>query len=300
MVQKFLTLAIFMIITNFFPSFVLAEQATAEHYRQLINSGKFFIEYSFTVDVTLPENYDLQGVKKSHLVCKKIAYDNEKKISYLGHITGTELSYSPQVLYENDKWYQFKARTNEAIVGEEKYFEADFTNPDENWRDVKSNLMLPSFLGALLPNNSDIFDFSRNSIIFQQTVKRVSTFIESGTEKLGKQTFNYDKYKVTKFDSAGNELKKITDAKTKMIKDSDLSETYTFYYDENGELKFVKEEGITAKMTTVRGYIYVRIKKFTGDIPTGFFNFPKGCKVYRMDMGTLADLLEVPELAEQY
>lgn len=216
--------------------------------------------------------------------------------------------YLPVALYKDGKYYQFYGK-DKAIVGEEKYFSADYTDPSERWSSIKSELELPTFLGALLPDNPDISYFSvqgtTNAVI---KITKVSTFIESGTEKIFGQTFNYDKYSVKKFNSDGTELGKFTDPRTGKKYDTDLTETYTFYYNANGELKYVKEDSIFSNAQAnaqknsgmFSGENYISIEKFTGDIPTGFFNFPKGCKVYQMDMGTLADLLGVKEIVEQY
>ena len=87
-------------------------------------------------------------------------------------------------------------------------------------------------------------------------------------------------------------------------------ESYFLYYDETKNLKYVKENttdtakiiapnGMVTKMAKPDG-LYLLIENFSSDIPVGFFDFPKGCKVYRMDLGTIEDLLEMPPLVESY
>jgi hypothetical protein len=196
----------------------------------------------------------------------------------------------PNVLYQDGKYYQFYDK-DKAIVGYEKDFYADYINPEEHWEFVRSGIALPVFLGALLPNNPNIPSF--NGIFyeysgFKDNHKKISTLIESGTENIFGQNFNYDKYTV----------KFIYDTNVKVNKNgeeiTDFTQTYIFYYDGNGKLSYVKQCDIDGKMT------YISIDEFTENIPTDFFTFPKGCQVYKMDTGTLADLLGVPELVEQY
>ena len=318
MVKQFLALsvaAMFMLI----PPPVSAEQSAAENYRQLINSGKFFLEYSQKTDLkdkkSSMSRY-MAAIEKYDVGGKQIAYSNGRKIFYskmrsLDSVKGESSTnyqkYLPVALYKDGKYYQFYGK-DKAIVGEEQYFSADYTDPSENWNSIKSELELPAFLGALLPDNPNISFIG--GIKDKLQLKNVSTFIESGTAKIFGQTFNYDKYSVKKFNSDGTKLGKFTDPRTGKKYDADFTETYTFYYNANGELKYVKEDGrfsnTNARVNAQKnsgmftGEIYISIEKFTGDIPTGFFSFPKGCKVYQMDMGTLADLLDAKEIVEQY
>ncbi len=186
-----------------------------------------------------------------------------------------KLVFVPSVLYKDGKCYKFESKAK-AILYENA--------------NVANELNLPAFFSALLPNNPNISSAIGNAI----ECNEFSTFLESGTENIFGQNFNYDKYNFKFLDENGNDINQNPNI--------NLSSTYTFYYNDNGELKFVKCEGLGSQMTAYDsvGKTYISIDKFTGDIPTGFFNFPKGCKVYRQNTGTLNDLLGNEELVEQY
>lgn len=276
---------------------VSAEQAAAEQYRQLINSGKFFLEYSIKTDLsnadTQTSSTFLQYEKYAvQVLGEKIAWGDGKKMSYLKKFSFEKQKSlcMPNVLYQDGKCYKFKS-LKKATLHEN-------VSPD-------NELTLPAFFSALLPNSHNV---SRANPGISNQYKEVCTLIESGTENIFGQNFSYDKYTLRLFDSDGNELGKFTDPKTGKKYDRDFSSTYTYYYNSSGELKYVKEEGfarlvapkysILNSMSDVE--IYMSIDKFTGEIPTGFFNFPKGCKVYQDNTGTLDELLGNEVLIEQY
>ena len=255
---------------------VSAEQAAAETYRQLITSGKFFLEYGPKADFKDKKFRDIaDGIEQYHEY-KQIAYNGELKFVYVNekNFSKKKRSYTPKIFYKDGKCYQFQNKFKAML----------YENSSSN-----SELNLPAFFSALLPNNSNI-----SSVLGTFNANEVSTLIESGTENIFGQNFNYDKYNVKFLDSNGNDINQNPNV--------NLSSTYTFYYNENGELKFVKREGLDSQMTAYDAEvkIYIGIEKFTGDIPTGFFNFPKGCKVYRKSAGTLDDLLGNEELVEKY
>lgn len=266
---------------NFFcTSQVSAEQPAAEKYRQLINSGKFFLEYSSKIDFIdrnsksareAVENWETYGE------CQ-IACNNGEKISCARDNTtfSKKRVYAPSFLYKDGMLYQFKNK-KKAI----RYENAEVVN----------ELKLPAFFSALLPNNPNVADILGGGI---PNSTENSAWLESGTENIFGQNFSYDKYKVNFLDSNGNDINQNPNI--------NLSSTFTFYYDSSGELKYVKQEGLSAKMTAFDsfGKTYISIDKFTSEIPSGIFDFPKGCKVYRANTGTLNDLLGNEELVEKY
>lgn len=297
MLRKFLMLAAVLMIIAITPP-VSAEQAAAEQYRQLISSGKFFLEYSYQThfsDKNSKSAREFAQYEKyyaqAYVQGEQIGWDDGKKKSCSKKFSpdGRKSSYEPAVFYTDGKCYKFQ-NANKATL---------FENVSS-----ENELILPAFFSALLPDSPNVSHVSGGLSEFNE----VSTLIESGTENIFGQDFNYDRYAVKFFDSAGNELGKFTYPKTGKKYDRDFSSTYTYYYNSSGELKYVKEEGfarlLVPRYTSLNSMdgveIYISIDKFTGNIPTGFFNFPKGCKVYRDNAGTLDDLLENEELVEQY
>ena len=295
MVKKLLMLSVATLAALLPPS-VSAEQAAADKYRRIIESGKFFIEYHSEVDKgkksTIRGTFEANGV----IFGRKLAYNGEDKKVYINKKTGgwrsldyvknplsaadifmMKVQYLPLASYQNGKYYQFYGK-NEAIVGDENEFAADYINPKEGWDNVDFYLKTPDFFDALYPNNENIF----------------SEYVESGKEKIFGKEFQYDKYIV----------------KRNLKNGKIAEESYFLYYDETENLKYVKENttdtakvimpnGMVTKMNKPEG-LYLLIENFSSEIHDGFFDFPKGCKVYRMDLGTLEDLLEMPPLAESY
>ena len=60
-----------------------AEQAAAEHYRQLINSGKFFLEYGPKADFKDKKFRDTADAIEQYGEYKQIAYNGDLKIVYV-------------------------------------------------------------------------------------------------------------------------------------------------------------------------------------------------------------------------
>lgn len=301
-----------------------AEQAAADHYRQLINSGKFFIEYGTAADV--------QGNKSKRALMevkymddhnkKQLACDGDRRMLYsmfrmMDAVKGKlaevkQGKFLPAILYQDGKYYQFYGK-NSAVVGYEEEFFKDYVNPREGWTRVNSEVKLPGFFVAIMPNSpnvADSYEVLRNMRNGEFQITANSEFVESGTATVFGQTFNYDKYLVKRFTPDGNELGKAVD--TRRLPEgtpTDFSETYTYYYDADGVLRYVKEDNrFTRRRQQINQQpdaqsdtgVYTRIYSFTNAIPTGFFNFPAGCNVYRMDLGTLEDLLEIPQLVETH
>lgn len=300
MVKKLLMLSVATLATLLYPSSISAEQQAAERYRQIIEGGKFFIEYHVDIYEEKKSNRRDKLVDKATAKMmfpgKKLAYSGENKKVYINKKSGgirsldyvknpfnaseifmMNVKYLPLASYQNGKYYQFYGK-NEAIVGDENEFTANYINPKEGWDNVEFYLKTPDFFDALYSNDENIS----------------SEFMESGKEKIFGKEYQYDKYLVKRNLSNG----KIAE------------ESYLLYYDETKNLKYVKENTAdTAKITTPNGTVtemakpdglYLLIENFSADIPAGFFDFQKDCKVYRMDLGTLEDLLEMPPLVESY
>lgn len=296
MVKKLLMLSVATLATLLYPSFISAEQQAAERYRQIIASGKFFIEYHSEIDKG--KKSTMRGTFEANIAVwgRKLAYNSENKKVYINKKSGgirsldyvknpfnvseifmMNVKYLPLASYQNGKYYQFYGK-NEAIVGDEKEFTADYINPKECWDNVEFYLKTPDFFDALYSNDENIY----------------SEFVESGKEKIFGKEYQYDKYFV----------------KRNLNNEKVAEESYFLYYDETKNLKYVKENTTdTTKFIMPNGMVtqvskpdglYLLIENFSTNIPADFFDFSKGCKVYRMDLGTLEDLLEMPPLVESY
>lgn len=275
---------------------VSAEQAAAEHYRQLIESGRFYIEYQGNNALAFDGDRRVSYAKYQR-VGDRIAnginlfYHNASPV-YKGINESTffkdhkENKLKIEALYQNGKYYQFFSN-NKALRAEEESLgnlknPNDTLNQSEGWDQVKMALNLPEFLEALVPNHPQLL---MNSIlnVFDSNKGCISECVRSDTEQIDGKTFNVDRYVVTRLD----------------IKTSETSpdqNSYSFYYDEAGTLKYVKEE-------TRHGHKHgdlISIEEFCEEIPSGFFDFPKGCKVYESDSGGMGDLLGQPTLVEKH
>lgn len=307
-----------------------AEHKSADTYRQLILSGKFYIEYGVA---TMPSS---SKVNKYYQEMDKyrnriLAVNGNQRVS-LQNRSGK--GFAPSILERDGKYYNFASirshrnnltskSTKEATMITKEQLTSGAVDTMEMWPQSISALYVPKIFIALLPNYNGEFDqFSAsmsggavqvNANANQTSKGKIkSECIESGTTTLFNQKFNYDKYKVT--NSAYGTA---------------YYDTYILYYDGAGNLAYAEtipfHETVDGKSRVGAAMMpngvvvtdpealkeleksrsslpkqYIHFTKISDEIPPNIFDIPKGYKVYAADSASLEDLLGEKVLVEQY
>lgn len=316
-----------------------AEQANAEVYRQILTSGKFYIEYEIETQYSNPEaQKQFDGRKMDRVTA--LAVDGDKKAYWAkGLRSGNTILGSQSMknklfkdalkeswkmdrnkmylnyLCRDGKCYYFFGKNNALVVPEKELGEMP-TSQSGMWKSVaKNELSLPHALEVFAPD----FNAPKQSgeIRF---IKPNYSFVESGNATFQGENLAFDKYEA-KYSSNSESAKYV----------STMREYIYCYYDANGNLKYVKTEKIEtdnelnkemeaereamrkemeARLKSLPSRVrkndlgtvehYYRIDKISGEIPAGAFDFPSGLKVYAAESGNIAELTDNYALVEQY
>lgn len=241
----------------FLPTAALAEQAKAQEYRGIIQSGKFRIEYGTEFYFSNPKAQKMYAQHHNINSVGILLIDGDKRAYYakgsrLGDTTAMANRDKPffkkayenskldknkmylNILYRDNKCYQLFGK-NEALVTSVDNLSSLESNMKENWATMKMYVGLPSCFRALLPNSPYYMQAGYVNPVspnLLSDMKYKSEFIESGQATVHGQSMNYDKYTVT-FDIPG------------ATNVSGGTETnYYYYYDNSGNLKYIKEEQV--------------------------------------------------------
>lgn len=242
-----------------------AEQPEAQKYRDILQSGKYYVEY----EVSYMER--CLAVEDG----KRMSYTDPKlggiRIPSVFDLFGGGKSKTPGAYYENGKYYKFSTKKKATVATEEQLKDV---NIDPAWNGIKNQFALPEELALFAPHDP-----------FFVAVKGATEpqFVESGTKADDDKQIPYDKYAYEVKGQNGQNI---------------YSVVYYVYYKE-GVLKQIEsyliQNGQTEELLET-----VKIKKLTGEIPKNAVKIPKGCKVYAAGMGDMNDLLEKPVLVETY
>ena len=254
-----------------------AEQAAAEKYRNILQSGKYYVEYEFdTVKQTLAVadnkrmNYTVYKNKGNSGLAMGLGLINP--LFAIGALLGGG-SKNPTAYYEDGKYYQFSGK-KKAMLATEQQLDDPNIDPTEGWGAVKYNLALPEELAVFAPN--DMFYQATNGA-------GQPAFVESGTTVVKDKTLIYDKYSYSVKSMTGKEL---------------YAKNFYMYYKE-GELDkimtYVSYRGGQEELIRV-----VEIKEITDVLPENALKMPEGCKVYAVGLGDMNDLLDQPVQVETY
>ena len=257
---------------------VFAENPKAEEYRQMFANGTYYIDYDMNdaVRKALAVN-DGKRMDYTILMVRNPALSTALAFIPVVGLAGMfikETKKDPTALYQDNKYYQF-INKKEARVATPAELQDENLDPTEAWSSVPLRLALPEGLVVLAPN--DPFNKIANY--------KVPTFVESGTITDGKNTFDYDTYKVPITGATGNVL---------------ADKIFYLYYDnKNGDLKRVitrfKEPGSSMEQTITE----LKIRKITNELPENSLKMPGGTKVYAAGLGDMDDLLDRNVLVEQ-
>jgi len=270
------TLALSILASSMGAAF--AENPKAEEYRQMFANGTYYIDYDMNDSVRKALAVsDGKRMDYTILMVRNPALQTALAFIPVVGLAGMfikETKKDPTALYQDNKYYQFIGK-KEARVATPAELQDENLDPTEAWSSVPLRLALPEGLVVLAPN--DPFNKIANY--------KVPTFVESGTITDGKNTFDYDTYKVPITGATGNVL---------------ADKIFYLYYDnKNGDLKRVitrfKEPGSSMEQTITE----LKIRKITNELPENSLKMPGGTKVYAAGLGDMDDLLDRNVLVEQ-
>lgn len=268
-----LTLALSSIAANAF-----AEQPEAAKYKEILQSGTFYVEYEMDyakkiLAVQDNKRMDYTVYKSSGNMFAGMGLAMINPLLALGSLFIKNENKIPTAYYEAGKFYQFETKKKAKMAIWNQLNDPNL-DPMESWGTVKQKLALPEELAIFAPN--DMFSESLAG-------SAAPHFVESGNASIEKKEFIYDKYSSSIKSRTGKVL---------------FGKNYYFYYT-NGELKYVK----TFMYNDVSGEQPVQsieIKKITQELPENVLKIPEGCKVYAAGIGDMNDLLDKPVLVEEY
>lgn len=240
-----------------------AEQPKVQEYRNILQSGKYYIEYEF------------DGVNKI------LAVEDHRRMDYtvldkkvgIGFIKFKVEFKDPTVLYQYGKFYQFTSRKNAKMATWDQLNDPNL-DPLEAWSTVKQRLALPDELAILAPNE----EYNQN-LTGQENI----VLEESGEAIVNGKPQIFDKYR----------------AKIKNKRGKVIAEKIYFFYYKDGELDTVKSF-VQTSGDIERPIRTLSLKKISAELPENILKIPDGCKVYAAGIGDMDDLLDQPKLLEDY
>lgn len=238
-----------------FVNCTFAEHPTAEKYRQIFQSGTFYVEYKDSHESKVLAEFNNKRMERIvYLKMNWVTYFNP-----LGALFGGSGSKCPDVLHQNGKYYQFIDEDVAIVLSEDK-LNAENLDPRQGWNTVIKKLAIPNELTVFYWN--DPYRQKATSI-------EVPKFSSSTKKTIDKQEYDCDTY--------------ISTVKGM----SNVQIIYEMLYNE-GNL-------VEADSSILRGGILypvnkLKIKKILGEIPKGAFKVSKNTKVYSAGMGDIYDL----------
>lgn len=287
MFRKFMILLLALSTANFAPwsPHVFAEQPSFDKYRQLISSGRFYMEYTSGGDFTVNKpSYRTIGlaVDGAKTMIYSAGYGVISAVAYVpvigGLLGGTGFKLNRNYYFDAENYYAINSK-KEVVKISIAQIQDRYINP----RDAVAKSMIDANLKIL-----DTFGmFTGDSQI---------SFVESGqraVDKKGKLTLDYDKY-------------------VKELRNAEGANTWrTFfyvYYNAKGELAGIDEitveadvdadyviaKALDSKSAEFQSYdvIHTVIHKLTETFPKDAFTLPDKAKIYEPWMGDMNDLLE--------
>ena len=301
MMKKSLIIAILAML---FAGTACAEQPRAAAYREMLASGKFYIEYSHVAeyaDQKLQKRSDKNSKRTREIF---VADGGKRAILSMGGRYGNAMARQMEsarsvcklfrnaarnavalrdemkldYLYKDGKYYQFFGK-NKALCLSDAEVKDVHIDPLADWHGVVQTLVAPKFLAPFVLGESENVRFAG-----------------SGTETIFGKAMPKDTYIVLVKDKKGNT--------------AGMEYAYNYYYDETGELRYVSVKAAATENAQNEGTAgigrgkgssigtYIRVDQFIDTIPPDVFVYPKGFKVYSILPGSLNDLFGYGELVE--
>ena len=234
---------------------VFAEQPAAEKYRQMFQSGTFYLEYKDSNESKVLAEFDNKRMERiKYLKMNWAVYFNP-----LGALFAGSGSKRPEILHQNGKYYQF-IDEDAAIVMEEDKLNDENIDPRQGWNLVTKKLSIPMELTVFYWN--DPYFKKANSI-------EPPKFLESTKKTINNKQYDCDIY--------SSSIKGINN--TQII--------YEMLYSEGNLVEAhssILEAGILYPINRLQ------IKKILGEMPKGAFKINKKTKVYSAGIGDMYDL----------
>ena len=270
-------IAVTMVLSTLATS-AFAEQPNAQKYRDILQSGKFYVEYELddvkkTLAVQDNKRMDYTIYKKTGNIGLAVGLSLINPLLAVGALLGGNKSKVPSAYYEAGKFYQFDSK-KEATVAMDNQLTDPNIDPNKGWNTIKARLTLPEELAVFAPK--DMF--------FEEVYGvRNPIFIESGKKVEKKKELIFDKYAYDVQSHIGNTL---------------FTKSFYMWY-ENGELVEIKS--YINKPGEQEEFLHsLEVKKLTSELPEDALKIPTGCKVYAVGIGDMNDLIDQPVQVETY
>ena len=241
-----------------------AEQPAAAEYRQMFQSGRFFVEYVDRYGKHLLGSTDGQRLGRTSY---KSVPGWVAALNPLGALFGGGGAKNPEVIHQDGKYYQFKKdREGElyVVMLEETRLDEENLDPRDGWKDIPRKLALPDELAVFCWN-----DPYRGQI---PGVKAPRYFV-SGQMTIGGQTYDSDAYLADIRAADGSRVGQLR--YDLMYKSGRLAYIETRLLDDGGE-RLINTLEVTALQSA---------------IPEGAFKIKANTKVYAAGVGDMNDLL---------
>ena len=243
---------------------VSAEQPAAETYRQIFQSGTFYVEYKDKYTTRIISEKDGQRMERTNY---ETSLSWMKFLNPLGMLFGGGTPKHPEVLHKDGKYYQF-TEDDKATVCTDEQLEEENLNPREGWSTIGQKLALPTELSVF---------FWTDPYRTQSAALSAPEVTWSGKKTYDGKEYDCDRYTSPIHSAAG---------------DTEANYIYDMLY-QNGRLveirSYIERNGEGYPINTLE------IKKIEGKVPEGLFKIKKNTKVYAAGTGDMNDLLEQPE-----
>lgn len=265
MKKLFLTAALLFSFLNF--GTANAEQPAAETYRQIFQSGNFYVKFKdkWGERILAAEN----GERKERM-SYKYERGNLIWLNPLGAIFGGSENKNPEVMYKKGYYFQFIGK-NKANYCSEDDINNENINPRSGWDKVSKKLALPDELAVLYWDDS--FNNKKSEIpapTFQESFKKI---IKVNGKEL---EFDCDIYAC------------------EIIGDKNSGTLfYELAYNDNGEL--FQSESYLVRNNQKYPLNILEVVEIKSETPENTFVIDEAnIQVYPPAMGDMADLLEKP------
>ena len=240
-----------------------AEQPAAEGYRQIFQSGAFYVEYKDNYTTRIIAEKDGKRMERTNY---ETGMSWMKYLNPLGMLFAGEEPKHPEVLHKDGKYYQFTEEDKVKVCEDDK-LDAENLNPREGWGDIGRKLALPMELSVF---------FWEDPYRAGATALEMPKELWSGKKTVGDKEYDCDRYASRIPSATGGE---------------EALYIYEMLYLDGGLKKicsYVKKGEEEYPVNTLE------IKKIEGTVPDGLFKIGKKTKIYEAGMGDMNDLLEQP------
>lgn len=264
MKKLFLTVALLFSILNF--GTANAEQPKAEEYRQMFQSGNYYIEFKFKYqDKWLTRILAAKDGERMERMSHKYERDKMAWLNPLGAMFGGGENKNPEVMYSKGYYFQFVGK-NKANYCHENDINHENINPRSGWDKVSKKLELPDELAVLYWNKNSEIPAPTFTKSFKKTLKVKDKEIEYDCDQYTCE-INGDK-------NSGNLF-------------------YELLYNDKGEL--FQAESYLVRNNQKYQINIVEIDTIQSEIPENTFQINEAeIQVYKPAKGDMADLLEKP------